>query len=67
MKDAVSKAFFQENSDSGTRVSEGEIGQEEMCDAREMDVEDGDQGDGTGRGVSMTSICSSSGMAVEMT
>ena len=67
MKEAVSMAFSRENPDSGTRVSERETGREEMWDAREMDVEDGDQGGGTGRGVSVISIWGSSRTAVEMT
>ena len=65
-KDAVRRAFLCEKPDSGTRVSEGETGCEEMWEARETDKLDGDQGGGTGRGVSVTSIWGSSGTEVVM-
>ena len=41
-KDVVSRAFPQENPNSGTRVSVGDMGQEEIHKARETDVKDGD-------------------------
>ena len=59
-------AFSWEKPDSGMRVLEGETGQEEMWDMREMDEVDADRGGGTGRGVNVTSICGSSGTEVVM-
>ena len=44
----------------------GETGQEEMQDVREVNVKDGDQGSGMGRGINMTLICGSLGVEVEM-
>ena len=38
----VSKVFSREKPDSGTRVSEGETGWEEIWDAREVEEIDGD-------------------------
>ena len=64
--DVVSRAFLQENLDSGTRVLVGKTGQEEMQDVRETDDVDGENGGGTGRGVNMTSICGSSEVEVAM-
>ena len=52
----MSRAFSCEKPDSGMRVSEGLMGHEEMWEAREMNELDGDQGGGTGRGVSITLI-----------
>ena len=48
------------------RVLEGEIGWEEMQDARETDELDSDWGRGTGRGVKVTSIWGLSGTEVVM-
>ena len=42
MKDAVRRAFSWEKPASGIRVSEGETGQKEMQDAREVNEIDGD-------------------------
>ena len=66
MNDAVRMAFSHEKPDSGTRVSEGLTGREEMWEAREMDERDGDRGGGTGRGVNVTSIWGSSRTEVAM-
>ena len=63
---AVSRVFSQENPDSGTSVSVGELGREEMQDVKEMDVKDGDLGGGTERGINMTSICGLPGVEMEM-
>lgn len=66
MKDAVSRVLSCENPASGTRVSVGDAGQRVMCDVKEMDDEDDEQGGGTRRGVNMTSICGSLRTEVEM-
>ena len=50
------RVFSRKKPDSGMRVLEGLTGREEMWEAREMDELDGNQGEGMGRGVSVTSI-----------
>ena len=67
MKDAMSWAFSHERPDSETRVLVGDVGQEEIGNARGMVEEEADNdglGGGVGRGINVTLICGSFGTEV---